>query len=67
MVSGAPIRVNGAAGDTFPQFVVGECFSAGGGAGNLPVILVKRRSTILESVLRETVLPPIYTSNKLRK
>lgn len=30
-----------------------------------PVMLVKRRSTILESVLRETVLPPVYRSSKL--
>ena len=32
-----------------------------------PVVLVKRRSTILKAVLRETVLPPIHTSPKLKK
>lgn len=32
-----------------------------------PVIIVKRRSTMLDSVLRETVLPPVRKSEKLEK
>lgn len=34
---------------------------------NCPVLIVKRRSTVLNSMLRETVLPPVLRSPKLTK
>jgi nucleotide-binding universal stress UspA family protein len=34
---------------------------------NCPVLIVKRRSTMLDSVLRETVLTPVRKSEKLEK
>ena len=32
---------------------------------NCPVLIVKRRSTVLKSMLRETVLQPVFRSRKL--
>ena len=63
----ADMIVIGATRETlFRNLLLGNVSQQVAEQASCPVILVKRRSTILESVLRETVLPPIHTSNKLK-
>lgn len=64
----ADMIVIGATRETlFRNLLLGNVSQQVAEQAHCPVILVKRRSTILKSVLRETVLPPIHTSNKLKK
>lgn len=64
----ADLIVIGATRETlFRNLLLGNVSQQVAEQANCPVVLVKRRSTILKSVLRETVLPPIHTSNKLKK
>jgi amino acid transporter/nucleotide-binding universal stress UspA family protein len=64
----ADMIVLGATRETlFRNLLLGNVSQRVAEQAHCPVILVKRRSTILESVLRETVLPPIHRSNKLKE
>ena len=64
----ADMIVIGATRETlFRNLLLGNVSQQVAEQAHCPVILVKRRSTILESVLRETVLPPIHRSNKLKE
>jgi hypothetical protein len=49
----------------FRNLLLGNVSQRVAEAANCPVMIVKRRSTILDAVLRETVLAPIHKSRKL--
>lgn len=62
----ADMVVIGATRETlFRNLLLGNVSQQVAEQADCPVILVKRRSTILKSVLRETVLSPVYRSNKV--
>ena len=66
MSRSADMIVMGATRETlFRNLLLGNVSQQVAEQAHCPVILVKRRSTILKSVLRETVLSPIYRSNKI--
>ncbi len=63
---GADMAVIGATRERlFVNLLAGNVSQQVAEQADVPVMIVKRRSTILRSMLRETVLPPLRTSKKM--